>query len=80
LDGAVAAAVADARLDTKKAILQEWRDWQSVEGLSPEDVQRSVEEDFGVAVFFKKPIDARNFMNRIYDEFMASVRKETGPE
>jgi hypothetical protein len=77
LEGAIAAAVSDAPLMTKKVILKEWREWQSAEGQNAEDLRRFVNDGFHVAILFKKPIDARNFMNRIYDELMAAVRKET---
>lgn len=58
-------------------MLREWRDWNATEGASS-DIRRFAQNGFGVAVYFKKPIDARHLLNRIYDEILASVKAETG--
>jgi len=78
IGGAFAAAMAEAPLELRRTMLREWRDWQAVEGLNNEDLRRFVNDGFGVDLYFKKPLDARNFMNRVYDEMIASVRAETG--
>jgi hypothetical protein len=67
-------------LPLRQTILREWRDWQLLEGTNSDDLRRFVNDEFGVAVWFKKPIDARHFMDRLYDEFIASVRAETSKE
>ncbi len=76
LDGAFAAAVKDAPLETRRTILREWRDWQTAEGMG-DDLRSYVNDVFGVAVRFERLIDARNFMNRVYEQLIVSVRAET---
>lgn len=74
--GAIAAAIRDASLEMRRTILREWRDWNVTEGTS-DDIRSFLQDGFGVAVYFKKPIDARNLMNRVYDEILVSVKAET---
>ncbi len=74
--GAIAAAIGEASPEMKRTILREWRDWSVTEGAT-DDVRRFLHDGFGVAVYFKNPIDARNLMNRTYDEILVSVKAET---
>ena len=76
-DGALAAAAGSGSLEHRRAILKEWRDWNATSGRA-DDIRPLLENEFAVALFFKKPIDARNFMNRVYDELISRVRAETG--
>ena len=41
------------------------------------DIRPSLYDGFSVAIWFDEPIDARNFMNRIYDGLTERVRAET---
>jgi hypothetical protein len=76
LEGALAAAAGDGPLEHRRAILKEWRDWNSTAG-AVLDIRPLLKDAFAVAVRFRKPIDARNFMNRVYDELIGGVRAET---
>ena len=76
LDRALAAAARDGPLEHRRAILKEWRNWNSTEG-AVDDIRPLLEDGFAVALLFKQPIDARNFMNRVYDELICGVRVET---
>lgn len=78
LEGAIDAASRDGPLEHRRAILKEWRDWNTTEGAA-HDVRPSLHDGFGVRVRFDGPIDGRNFMNRIYDSLIARVRAETRP-
>ena len=42
-----------------------------------DDVRDLVNVGFGVNIFFKHQIDARHFMNMVYDKMIVSVREET---
>lgn len=74
-EGALERAVTDGPLEHRRAILTEWRDWKATEG-EAEDI-RPLLDAFGVDVFFRTPEDAKNFMNRIYDELLGGVKAET---
>lgn len=76
LAGAFDAAVRDGSLEHRRALLIEWRDWNASEG-AIDDVRSSLYYGFLISVRLKKPIDGRNFMNRLYDGLMEGVRKET---
>lgn len=76
LEGAVAAATRDGSLDHRRAVLKEWRDWNSSDG-AVDDIRPSLYDGFSVHVLFKQPIDARNLMNRVYDGLIEGVRAET---
>ncbi|WP_066656555.1 MULTISPECIES: hypothetical protein [unclassified Sphingomonas] len=77
LEGAMRAATAGGSVEHRKAIIREWRDWNASEGIK-DDVRPFLHDGFGVAVLLRKPIDGRNFMNRVYDELIAGVRAEVG--
>ncbi|MGQ2977571.1 MAG: contact-dependent growth inhibition system immunity protein [Sphingopyxis sp.] len=76
LTGAINAALHDGSLEHRRAVLKEWRDWNASEG-AVNDIRPSLHDGFSVAIWFDEPIDARNFMNRIYDGLMERVRAET---
>lgn len=76
LEGAFEAAVRDGSLEHRRTILKEWRDWNTLEGVV-DDVRPSLYDGFAIAVRLDRPIDGRNFMNRIYDGLMEGVRRET---
>jgi len=75
-NGAITAAVRDGSLDHRRAVLREWRDWNLSEG-GADDIRPSLDDSFSIDIWFKRPIDARNFMNRIYDGLIEGVRAET---
>jgi hypothetical protein len=76
LEGALAAAARDGSLAHRQAILKEWRDWNAAEGTA-HDIRPFLEDGFAVDLLFETTIDARNFMNRLYDELISGVRAET---
>ena len=76
LGGAFAAAARDGSLEHRRAILTEWRDWNASAG-AVDDIRPFLEDGFAVDLFFKAPIDARHFMNRVYDELLSGVKADT---
>jgi len=76
LDGAVAAAARHGSLDHRRAVIKEWRDWNVTEG-TVDDIRPYLIDGFSIDVLFKRSIDARNFMNRLYDGLIEGVRAET---
>ena len=79
MEGALAQAIGDATLDQKQVLLRELSHWNQTEGMA-DDFRRFLNSGFGVAVHFRKPADARNFMDGIYDGFIRSVRQEAGKD
>jgi hypothetical protein len=78
-EGAVDAAISDHPLEMRQEALRQWRDWNASVGIE-DDVRKLVNDGFGVSVFFKRPIDGRNFMNLVYDKLILSVRNEVGKD
>jgi hypothetical protein len=76
LGGAVAAAAADGSTDHRQSVLREWRDWNGSAG-AVDDIRAFLQYGFGVAMAFETPLEARHFMNRIYDELLVRVKAET---
>ena len=76
LGGAVAAAVADGSTDHRRSLLREWRDWNSSQG-AVNDIRPFLDYGFHIAILFESAIEARHFMNRIYDELLVRVKAET---
>jgi len=76
VEGAIVAAAQDGNLEYRRAILKEWRDWNSATG-TEDNIGPLLRDAFSVAVRFRKPIEARNFMNRLYDVLIEAVRAET---
>jgi hypothetical protein len=79
LEGALSAAVRDGDLVYRRSILKEWRDWNESEG-ALEDIRPLLNVGFSVGVRFQKPIEARDFMNRIHDALIEVVRAEASRE
>lgn len=76
LDGAIAAAARDGSLDHRQAVLKEWRDWNVSEG-AVDDIRPNLDDSLSIDVLFKRPIDARDLMNLLYDRLIEGVRAET---
>jgi hypothetical protein len=76
LDGAITAAAQDGSLAHRQAVLKEWRDWNVSEG-AVDDIRPSLDDSFSIDIWFKRPIDARDLMNRLYDRLIEGVRAET---
>lgn len=76
LEGAIAAALRDGSVDHRRAVLKEWRDWNASEGTA-DDIRPSLDASFSIDVWFKEPIDARKFMNLLYDGLIEGVSAET---
>lgn len=79
LANAFEAASGDGPLEHRRALLSEWRDWNSTAG-AVRDIRPFLEDGFSVGIRFDEPLDARNFMNRVYDSLSERVRAEAGPE
>lgn len=79
LEGAMKAATTSGSVEHRKAVVQEWRDWNASAGIE-EDIRPFLQYGFSVAVLLRKPLDGRNFMNRVYDELIAGIRAETGKQ
>jgi hypothetical protein len=75
LEGAFAAAARDGSLEHRRAILKEWWDWNASAG-AVDDIRPLFEDGLAVDLFFDEAIDARNFMNRLYDELLVRVKAE----
>jgi hypothetical protein len=73
---AVDSAVADWDLKGRQQVLREWRDWNDTRGWQT-DVAASVNDGLGVEVRFATEVEARHFMNMIYEKLIVSVRAET---
>jgi hypothetical protein len=79
LEGAMNAATRTGSIEYRQAVLQEWRDWNTSEG-TKDDIRPFLHDGFGVAVLLRKPIDGRNFMNRVHDGLIEGVRAETAKQ
>jgi hypothetical protein len=78
LEGAIDAAIAGKHLEGRQQVAREWWDWNANAGVS-EDLRAIVNRGFGVNRHFKQPIEARQFMDMVYDKLVLSIRVETGP-
>lgn len=76
LTGAIDAVLSNSTLEYKRDLLKEWRDWNASEG-TVNDIRPFLYDGFSVNICFQEAIDARNFMNRIYDELMGRVKAAT---
>jgi hypothetical protein len=76
LAGALAASATDGSLEYRRAVLNEWRDWNGSEG-AVDDIRPLLSDGFSVHLHFETALDARNFMNRFYDELLVGVKAET---
>ncbi len=75
-ENALNVGIAEYPLKERQQFLREWRDWNMTAG-AKDDVRDLVNVGFGVNIFFKHQIDARHFMNMVYDKMIVSVREET---
>jgi hypothetical protein len=76
---AIDAAILGTDIDGQIMLVREWNDWNASTAIS-QDVRSSVNEGFGVEVYFEKSIDARHFMNMVYDKLMMSIRSAKGKD
>ena len=76
---AVEHALAEWDLAGRRSVLVEWRDWNQIRGCRP-DVTTSMNDELGVDVFFETDLEARQFMNMVYDKLITSVRAETSKD
>lgn len=74
---AIEAAISDYPLDARQRVLKEWRDCNVI-AMTGDDIRSTLQDGFGVNVYFTTPIDARNFWNTVYDKLIVSVRDEVG--
>jgi len=75
LEGAFSAAAQDGNIEYRRSILKEWRDWNMGEG-SVDDIRPFLKDAFSIAIRFKEPIDARNFMNKLYETIITTIKYE----
>lgn len=76
LEGAISHAVSEGSVDQRRALLREWRDWGNMVGPA-DDIRSVLYNGFSVAVLFKQPNDARDFMSAIYDGLLEGVKADT---
>lgn len=74
-EAAVAIAIADHDLGQRQSVVRQWCDWNASEG-SMFDPRAAVNDGLGVELAFAEPIEARAFMNEVYDMLIVSIRKE----
>jgi len=70
------AAVAGFDIDDQKRAATEWLDWNSAIG-STERIRAHLDA-YGVELDFESELEARQFMNAIYDELIVSIRSHEG--
>lgn len=76
LGHAIEIATHDGSIDDRRAVIDEWLNWNSSEG-AVDDIRPFLEDGFGVEVFFETELEARKFMNRIYDGLKSGLRVAT---
>jgi hypothetical protein len=76
-EAAVDAAITGWDLAGRQLALKEWRDWNNLRGCRS-DIAASMNDGLGVEVHFASELDARQFMNMVYEKLIASVRAEVG--
>ncbi|MEO0907975.1 MAG: contact-dependent growth inhibition system immunity protein [Pseudomonadota bacterium] len=74
-DAAIDEAVAGASHELRKIIAQEWWRWNATAG-AKDDPRRSIQDGLGACVRFENPLDARQFMNSVYDKLIVAVRAQ----
>lgn len=75
LEGALASATSSGSLEHRRAILEEWKDWNNTEG-SVDDVRPFLGDGFLVDLTFETALGARQFMNLIYERLLVGVKAE----
>jgi hypothetical protein len=73
---AVDQAVANWNLEGRQRVLREWRDWNNVRGCRS-DIAASLYDGFEINIYFPSDVEARQFMNMVYEKLITSVRSET---
>lgn len=71
---AVDRAITETPLDILKLVTTEWWDWNARSVRAP-SLERQINEGLGVNVLFETPIEAREFMNLVYDKLIVAIRK-----
>jgi hypothetical protein len=74
-EAAVALAIAEHSLEQRQTVARQWWDWNAVEG-SKADPRPAINDGLGVEVWFDTPLEARQFMNAVYDKLIVSIRGE----
>lgn len=72
---AVDRAISETPLETLKLVTTEWRDWRARSSRAV-SLQRQVNEGLCVNVGFKTSMEAREFMNIVYDKLIFAIRNE----
>ncbi|MEE4339446.1 contact-dependent growth inhibition system immunity protein [Erythrobacter sp.] len=68
-------AVAETPLSALKSVASEWWQWNSSAG-SAHDPRRQIHDGLSVNVHFKTSLEARQFMNLVYDKLIVAIRKD----
>ena len=74
---AIELAIRDYPLEARQQVATEWWDWNVREG-SSFDPRPAIREGLGVNIEFETSMEARQFMNRVYDWVIVSIRREAG--
>ena len=75
LSGVLTAAANDGSAQDRQSIIAEWLDWNASEGAT-DDIRPFLSDGFGVEIFFSSAIEARHFMNRLYDELIVRSKAD----
>ena len=73
LSGAIEKASHDGSIEHRRAVLNQWLDWNTTEG-AVDDIRPLLKGRFGVEIWFETALEARLFMNRLYDGLKSSLR------
>lgn len=76
-DAALAEGVAELPTDRLRELRRELRDWNGSREASEMDIVRFLQDGFGVNRVFKKPDDARAFMDKVDAELLRVVKERT---
>ena len=74
-EAAIDQAIADRDHAHRKIVASEWWSWNAKVG-SINDPRRAINDGLGANIHFSTPLEARNFMNSIYDKLIVAIRKE----
>ena len=77
LNAAMDKATRDGSIENRRAIIEEWLNWNSTEGVV-DDIRPFLNDGFGIEVFFETALEARTFMNRVYDGLKSGLRSAAG--
>lgn len=73
LSGAMEKATRDGSIEHRREVIEEWLAWNSTEGIV-DDIRPFLKDGFDVEVFFGTSLEARTFMNRLYDGLKSGLR------